>query len=169
MSCVPYRRKRAYFILTVPFLIVLVLVAVYLWSIGFALSLIFISLFIIANLSQSYCCAYQDCPYIGGFCPAVAGIMPSGMLARLIRGKRVKKSETLFNLLAAIAFLSLVGLIGFPLFWIADLSIPLAIGYFVLNIAYYTAFFLAICPACAIRDTCPGGKLQNVVSKNREG
>ena len=168
MSCVPYCRKRAYFILTVPFLILLILVAVYLWSISFALSLIFISLFVMANLFQSYCCAYQDCPYVGGFCPAVAGIMPSGMLARLIRGKTVKNSETLFNLFAAIALLSLLGLIGFPLFWIADLSIPLAIGYFTLNIAYYIAFVLAICPACAIRNTCPGGKLQNMVSKQRE-
>ena len=168
MSCVPYCRKRAYFILTVPFLILLILVAVYLWSISFALSMIFISLFVMANLFQSYCCAYQDCPYVGGFCPAVAGIMPSGILAKIILRKRVKKSETLFNLFAAIAFLSLLGLIGFPLFWIADLSIPLAIGYFTLNIAYYIAFFLIICPACAIRNTCPGGKLQNMVSKQRE-
>jgi len=168
MSCVPYCRKRAYFILTVPFLILLILVAVYLWSISFAISLVFISLFVMANLFQSYCCAYQDCPYAGGFCPAVAGIMPSGMLARLIRRKTVKKSEMLFNLFAAIAFLSLLGLIGFPLFWIADLSIPLAIVYFALNIAYYIAFSLAICPACAIRKTCPGGKLQNMVSKYRE-
>lgn len=168
MSCVPYARKRAYFILTVPFLILLILVAVYLWSISFSLSLIFISLFIMANLFQSYCCAYQDCAYAGGFCPAVAGIMPSSMLAKIILRKKVKRSKSLFDLFAAIAFLSLLGLIGFPLFWIADISISLAIGYFALNIAYYLTFFLAICPACAIRNTCPGGKLQSMVSKNRE-
>lgn len=92
MSCVPYSRKRAYFILTVPFLILLILVAVYLWSINFALSLIFISLFVTANLLQAYCCAYQECPYAGGFCPAVAGIMPSSMLAKIILRKKVKKA-----------------------------------------------------------------------------
>ncbi|MBA7678896.1 hypothetical protein ES703_87175 [subsurface metagenome] len=168
MSCVPYSRKRAYFILTVPFLILLILVAVYLWSVNFALALIFISLFVTANLLQAYCCAYQECPYAGGFCPAVAGIMPSSMLAKIILRKKVKRSKRLFDLFAAIAFLSLLGLIGFPLFWIIDISIPLAIGYFALNIVYYTTFFLAICPVCAIRNTCPGGKLQNMVLKNRE-
>ena len=92
MSCVPYSRKRAYFILTVPFLILLILVAVYLWSINFALSLIFISLFVTANLLQAYCCAYQECPYAGGFCPAVAGIMPSSILAKIILRKKVKNA-----------------------------------------------------------------------------
>jgi len=168
MSCVPYARKRAYLILTAPFVILLILVTIYLWSVNFALALIFISLFVMANLFQAYCCAYQECPYAGGFCPAVAGIMPSSILAKIILKKKVKRSKRLFDLFAAIAFLSLLGLIGFPLFWIAKINIPLAIGYFALNIAYYIAFFLAICPACAIRNTCPGGKLQSMVLKNRE-
>jgi hypothetical protein len=164
ISCVPYPRKRTYLILTVPFLALLVAVAVYLWTVSFVLALVFILLFVATNLFQSYCCAYQDCPYAGGFCPAVAGIMPSGLLAKVI-AKRIRKSRRLFSISAAIAFVALLGLLVFPLYWIAQIGIAMVIGYFVLNIIYYVTFLLSICPVCAIRDTCPGGRLRGTLRK----
>jgi len=163
MSCVPYSRRCLYLVLTIPFVLILILIFIYLWSFHFVLAIVFISFYITANLFQAYCCAYQACPYIGRFCPAVAGIIPSSLFAGIFYGKTIKRTKARFNLFATIAFFSLLGLAIFPLFWIAKISIKMAICYLIFNALYYVAFFLIICPVCAIRNTCPGGKLQDMV------
>jgi hypothetical protein len=170
MACVPYRRKTLYFVLTVPFLTVLILTAAYLWAFSpwltAGLALCYLGLFFL----QAYCCACQECPYVGRFCPAVAGIMPASWLAKSIYGRReIAKSKARFEIYAVIGFLGLLGIAILPLWWIAKLSVPLAVGYFVWQLVYYLIFELAICPVCAIRETCPGGKLQSVVWKKRAG
>jgi hypothetical protein len=168
MACVPYRRKTLYFVLTVPFLAILILVAVYLWAFSpwltAGLALCYLGLWFL----QAYCCACQECPYVGRFCPAVAGIMPASWLAKLIYGRReVVKSKARFEIYAVIGFSGLIGMAILPLWWIAKLSVPLAVGYFVWQLVYYLVFELMICPVCAIRETCPGGKLQSVVFRKR--
>lgn len=163
MACVPYRKKALYFTLTIPIMALVVLIFIYLWSFSFVLSIIFISFYILANIFQAYCCAYQECPYIGGFCPAIAGIMPANVIAKRFFLSRIEKSKAIFDLCATIASGSLLGSIVFPIFWIAKLSIVLAIAYPVLIVIYVIIFFLTICPVCAIRNTCPGGKLQNMM------
>ena len=104
MSCVPYRRKKLYFLLTVPLVVLLMAVFVYLWTFSLLLSIVFLSFYLAICFFQAYCCAYQDCPYVGGFCPAIVGILPSDTLAKLIYGQqKIVKSEKRFELHAALA------------------------------------------------------------------
>jgi hypothetical protein len=94
--------------------------------------------------------------------------MPASWLAKLIYGRReVVKSKARFEIYAVIGFSGLIGMAILPLWWIAKLSVPLAVGYFVWQLVYYLVFELMICPVCAIRETCPGGKLQSVVFRKR--
>jgi hypothetical protein len=170
MACVPYRRKTLYFVLAVPFLAILILSAVYLCTFSpwltAGLALCYLGLCFL----QGYCCACQECPYVGRFCPAIAGIVPASWLAKLIYGHRgIVKSKTRFEIYAVIGFLGLLGMAILPLWWIAKLSVPLAVGYLAWQFVYYLVFELTICPVCAIRETCPGGKLQSVVWKKRVG
>ena len=164
MSCVPYRRKGLYLAVTAPFLALLVLVFAYLWTFSFILSLVFASFYFAMCYFQAYCCAYQDCPYVGGFCPAIAGIVPASALAKLAYGrKQITRSKRAFEVHAAIAFAAWIGLIAWPLFWLSRLGVWATVGYVVCHALYYTVFGLTICPVCAVRDTCPGGRLQKIV------
>ncbi len=164
LSCVPFPKRILYLVLTVPLLLILVLVFVLLWAYGPLLSLIFLLLFLATCYFQSYCCAYQECPYIGHFCPAIAGIVPASLLARFIyRSKRFVKSERKFRTNIVLATTSWLALAIFPLFWIARVHTLLAVAYIACHLAYSLTFSLTICPYCAIRDTCPGGKLQRAL------
>ena len=166
MSCVPYRRKGLYFLLTIPFVLLLIGTFVYLWTFSFVLSLVLALFYGMTCLFQAYCCAYQDCPYVGGFCPAVAGIMPASLLAKLIYGQgRITKSKRMFETQATFGVIGLLGMAFFPVFWIAKLGLLFAIGYVVYHGLNYVVFLFTICPACAIRHTCPGGKLLGVLVK----
>ena len=166
MSCVPYRRKGLYLVLTVPFLVLLVLIFGYLWTYSFVLSLVFGLLYLTMSLFQAYCCAYQDCPYVGGFCPAVIGIMPASLIAKVLYGNReIVKSKERFGLHATLALISWLGLIALPLFWIAKRGIAFAVGYVACHVVYTAIFGLTVCPACAIRDICPGGKFHRWVRR----
>jgi len=166
LSCVPYRRKGLYFALTIPLLSLLILAFIYLWTFNFVLPIVFVSFYLAMCYFQIYCCAYQDCPYVGGFCPAIVGIMPSSIMTKFIYGKKnIIKSKKSFEIHATLAFTGWLGLILFPLFWIAKLGILFAVGYAACHAVYYLIFGLTICPACAVRRTCPGGKLQSIVLK----
>jgi len=171
MSCVPYRRKGLYLVLTVPFLVLLALIFGYLWTYSFVLSLVFGLFYLSTSFFQAYCCAYQDCPYVGGFCPAIIGIMPASLIAKVIYGNReIVKSKERFGLYATLAVISWLGLVAFPLFWITKLGMAFAAGYVVYHVVYTVIFGLTICPACAIRDICPGGKFQSWVrQRSRRG
>ena len=166
MSCVPYRRKRLYFVLTLPLIMLLIAVFVYLWTISFILSLVFLVFYLVMSYFQAYCCVYQDCPYVGGFCPAVLAILPANLCAKHLYGRQgVVKSKKAFSLQASLAIAGWLGLIVSPVFWVATLGVGFAVGYVVIHVVYTVIFGFTICPVCAIRDTCPGGKLQGVVSK----
>jgi hypothetical protein len=166
MACVPYRRKGLYFVLTIPFFAVFISVFVYLWTFSLVLSIVFLLLYLGACLFQAYCCAYQDCPYVGEFCPAVAGIIPASLFTKLIYGRReITRSKRRFDIHVIIAAACGLGFIVFPLPWISKLGFWFGAGYIAFVVAYLLIFFLTICPACAIRHTCPGGKLQSIVLK----
>ena len=164
MTCVPYARKTAYQLLTVPFLALLLAVLIYLWTIGIGPALVFLSFFILACVFQAYCCAYQDCPYIGGWCPGIAGIMPASFFAKLFYGKKIVKSKERFALFGIIAFCGLLGLAFFPLYWLGQTSVWLAAGYVLLHVVYYVPYLMIVCPKCAIRNTCPGGRCHQLIS-----
>jgi hypothetical protein len=118
---------------------------------------------------MAYCCVYQDCPYVGGFCPGAAGLMPASILAKLIYGKKkIVKSKKAFDINASIAFVAFLGMPFFPVYWIAKLGIVYAIGYISVHIVYYVVFLKFICEVCAIRHICPGGKFRNKVFKDKD-
>ena len=165
-TCVPYRKKELYFLLTAPILLVFLLVFIYLWSFNFLFSFIFLGFYLLTCFFQAYCCAYQECPYIGGFCPAVIGIMPASYLAKwLYSGRKMIRTPQRFNTFATLGVICWIGLGAFPLYWLSKLGIGLAAAYLALLVIYALVFGLTICPACAIRDSCPGGQFYPFVKK----
>lgn len=166
LACVPYQRRGLYFALTIPLITLMILVFIYLWNINIWLSFGLLGCYFAASFFQAYCCAYQECPYIGGFCPAISGIYPANIIAKLLySGKNFVKSKARLETHGALAMLGWLGMATFPLYWLWQLGPVYAIGYFASHIVYYLIFGLTICPKCAIRDTCPGGKLQRVILK----
>lgn len=165
MSCVPYKRFWLYFLLTIPLLAIMGFAGYVLWIDWYGYGLIYISFWLLTNIFQSYCCAYQDCPYTGRLCPAVAGIIPASFLGKLLQKMKVKKSKIVFEIFAIFGSLNLLALIVFPLYWLFVYHIVAFVGYLIIIIIYAFAFLLTICPACAIRDTCPGGQASNKLRK----
>ncbi|MEJ2567609.1 MAG: hypothetical protein P8Z50_01825 [candidate division WOR-3 bacterium] len=162
-ECVPYKRKKLYLLLTIPIVILYLAIIVYLWQVNKLIFAVYCSLFILVILFQSYCCAYQNCPYMGKFCPGLGGfIIPASIVALLL--KKVKKVKVLFDLFASIAFICLLGIILLPVYFIYKLELYLLIFYSVIVITYSILFLLLICPVCAIRDTCPAGKTSSNIS-----
>lgn len=163
LTCVPYRRKGLYFTLTIPMILAFVVVLAYLGTYHPILAFIFFSLYLMTCIFQAYCCAYQECPYIGKFCPAVAGITPSNLIAKFLYGSGLmNKSKRLFETHALIASATLFGMMIFPIYWIAKIGIGWTVAYIVFVIVYLLTFTLTICPVCAIRGSCPAGKIHNL-------
>lgn len=164
-DCIPYKRKVLYLFLTIPIIILYVVIIVHLWEVGKLIFIIYCSFFVLAILFQSYCCAYQSCPYIGKFCPGLGGfIVPASIVALLLR--KVKKVKTLFDLFASLAFICLLAIILLPVYFIYKLGVNLLIFYSTIVIAYSILFLVLICPVCAIRDTCPAGKVSSNINKS---
>jgi hypothetical protein len=162
--CIPYRRKALYVALTVPLVLLLLSVLVYLGGYSIVLSIAFLFLYLATCYFQAYCCVYQNCPYVGRFCPAIMGIILSSYLAKLVYDKRrMVKSRVLFAVHAVLASLCGICLVVLPLRWIVKLGTVVAVVYALCILAYLLIFGLTICPVCAIRNTCPGGKLQSIV------
>lgn len=168
LTCVPFSRKRLYFVLTVPLVVLMLWTFVYLWSHSPVLSLGYLLLYGLTCYFQAYCCAYQSCPYVGGFCPAIAAIMPASPLTKFIYGRKpLRRSEKLFEVNATLASLAALGLIVLPVPWLAKSGIGLAVGYVAFALAYLVVFCLTICPVCATRQTCPAGKVHQIVLRRR--
>ena len=161
-DCVPFKKKILYLLLTIPIITIFIAISIYLWLTSLISFIIYCSLFLMVIVSQSYCCAYQNCPYIGKFCPGIGGIIIiSSVIAFL--WKKTKKSKILFELFATLGFICLMRITLFPIFYIYKLSVIILIGYLIIAIFYCIAFGGLICPVCAIRDTCPGGKMSEKI------
>ena len=163
-DCIPYKRKALYLLLTGPIVVLYLVIIGYLWEVDKLIFTVYCSLFVLIILFQSYCCTYQNCPYMGKFCPGMGGfIVPASIVALLL--KKVKRVKTLFNLFALLAFLCLLGIILLPVYFIYKLGLNLLIFYSVIVIAYSLLFLVLICPVCAIRDSCPAGKVSSNMFK----
>lgn len=167
MTCMPYKRKKLYLLLTVPLLALFGSIFVYLWIINPVLGLLFVGFYLGICIFQSYCCACQDCPYIGirQFCPGILGIVPSSWIAKLPFIRQAKKSKTAFELSAAIGSLFILAFLIFPLIWLIELGINVTIAYIGFIVIYLVLFVWNICPACATRYTCPAGKISNAMHR----
>lgn len=167
-ECVPFRKRALYLTLTVPMGVIFFAVAVHLLLTNTVAFFVFGAMLATVILAQSYCCAYQDCPYIGGFCPGIGGAtVLSSRIALLLAG--VRKSEKLFNLFSALGTVCLLGIIVLPLFFMHGLGIAVPAAYFFVAVLYLIIFFLMICPGCAIRDSCPGGKMSTKLLRAKDG
>ena len=159
LTCVPYAHKGRYVVQTTILLVVVGIVFLYLWTINPLLSLLMIVFYLGTNYFQAYCCVYQDCPYVGQFCPAVFGIFPANLIARRLSRKGITRSKKKFERHATIAFTFWLGIVFLPVYWLYLLDLLIAIGYVVFQIASFLIFTLTVCPKCAIRDTCPAGAI----------
>ena len=163
-ECIPYKRKALYLLLTIPIIILYLVIMGYLWKINTIVFGIYVSLFALSILFQSYCCEYQSCPYIGKFCPGIGGfIVPASVVALLL--KNIKRSKMLFDLFALLAFICLLGIVIVPVYFIYKLKMSFLIFYLSIVIGYSVLFLAFICPACATRDTCPAGKVSSKISR----
>jgi hypothetical protein len=179
MSCYPFRRKKLYLAIVIPYVAVLAAVFFYLLVSKdpggrsaartgrcYLRGLTYLAFYLGMCYFQAYCCACQECPYIGEFCPALAGIYPANILARMKYGKKgAIKSEEAFKANATAAAFCWGGMMLFPLPRLARRSAVLAAAYLLVHALYYLAHGLILCPVCSIRDTCPGGMLQSMVLK----
>ena len=166
LSCVPYHRKGLYLALTIPMLLLMLAVLIYLGTYSILLSLAFLACYVVMSTFQAYCCAYQECPYVGGFCPAVLGIMPASLIAKVLYGNReIVRTKARFETHATVAILGWLGLAFLPVYWLAKLGTGYALAYVAVHALYALVFGLTICPVCAIRDTCPGGKIHKLFQR----
>lgn len=164
-KCIPYPRKGLYWLISIPYLGLLIITAIYLWQFGILISAIYISFYILSVILHGYICTFSGCPYKGEFCPGALAYFPVGKIALLFDKMKVKKSELLFNMFFGFVMLLSLGIIIFPLYWINSLGAGYSIGYILIILVYFIAFILAICPKCAMRFNCPLGKLSNSIFK----
>jgi hypothetical protein len=166
-NCVPYQRKTLYLVLTIPMMIIYIAIAVLLWHINFVFFAIYVVLFVLVALFMSYVCVYWECPYVGRFGPCVGGFcLPASQIARL--HKKSDISETRYNLYLNLAYLSFFGIILFPIYFLFMQGFLYLLGYLGVVLVYWLLFTLFICPFCATRHICPGGraavKIQEVIA-----
>jgi hypothetical protein len=130
-----------------------------LWIKHYWLTFIYFSFYALTNIFQSYYCVSINCPYIGKFCPAVAGIMPTSWIAKLLKKLHPKPNKKIAEVFALLGALMLLCLVIFPLYWLFQYHIVAFIGYLLGIMVYAFAFLLTICPVCASRELCPGGQM----------
>ena len=96
--------------------------------------------------------------------------MPAAWIAKLWQIMNVNKNKKLAEAFAIFGSLMLLGLIGFPLYWLFQYHIVAFFGYLIGIIIYAFTFLLTICPVCASVKACPGGqaslKLRRVKSES---
>lgn len=156
-ECVPFRRKTLYLLLTVPMMAMYVAIAVLLWQVNIVAFAVYCALFPIVALGQSYACVYWECPYVGRFAPCVGGFcLPSSQIARLL--KNVRRSERTYNVAVTVAFLALLGIAVLPVPFLYGQGLVYLLAYLGIVVVYAVAFLWWICPVCATRQVCPGGK-----------
>ena len=156
-NCVPYPRKSLYLLLTIPMIAIYVAIAAFLWKVNLTVFVIYLALFIVVAVSQSYVCVYWQCPYVGKFAPCVGGFcLPSSQLARLF--KNAKRSESLYNIAVTLAFAAFLGIIVLPIYFLYQQGIVYLLGYLGIVLIYASSFLWWICPVCGTRHVCPGGQ-----------
>lgn len=168
-KCVTYERKTLYSLLTLPMIILYIAVAAYLWTISLPAFIVYCTFFVLVAVLQGYVCACWECPYIGRFGPCLGGMcLPSSQISRLFRN--IKKTETSYTIISTLAFLNILAVIVFPVYFIYQLNVTWLLAYLALATAYVLCFLLFICPVCATRQLCPlgqtGVKLQRTINRN---
>jgi hypothetical protein len=146
--------KLLYAISMIPFIIVFVGTAWYLATVSGYLFLLFIGLYLAANLFQAGCCV--GCPYRGRYCPALCGVYLGNIFSTLLYRNRSYEPR-FFERNAAMAETLLLVLVALPLYWIFQAAwyyVPLYLG---LLAAHFLLFMPTQCEKCSYNTICPGG------------
>jgi hypothetical protein len=167
-SCVPYRRKSLYLLLTIPMIGMYVAIAAFLWQVSTVVLVVYCALFLVVAICQSYVCVYWQCPYVGKFAPCVGGFcLPSSQIARLL--KNASRSERTYNLALGLASVGLLGIVVVPTYFLYRRSAVYLLAYLGIVLVYAASFLWLVCPACGTRHVCPGGqtstKLRAMITK----
>jgi Zn finger protein HypA/HybF involved in hydrogenase expression len=156
-TCVPYKRKALYLLLTLPMIAMYVAIAAFLWTTHWAYVAIYCGLFVLVAAFQSQVCVHWQCPHVGSFAPCVGGFcLPSSQIARLFR--RTKRSERMYPISLTLAYVSFFGIILFPIYFIYRQGLVYLLVYVGVVAVYASCFLRFICPACGARHVCPGGQ-----------
>ncbi|UYP47566.1 hypothetical protein NEF87_003851 [Candidatus Lokiarchaeum ossiferum] len=167
-SCVPFKKKGFYFGMTIPFLLVSLGILIFLGVTNVWLALLYLYLYLHTSFFQAFCCVHQECPYIGGFCPAVIGILPAPYIAKWLKSTlKLPLSKKKFDFVINVAFIGFLGFIFLPIYWLFQAYFIVGISYIIIVVVYLLVFGFYICPSCAIRDTCPGGKVHQLFKRQK--
>jgi len=142
LSCVPYPRKGLYWLITLPYLIVLVTTMLYLWSIRSNIALVYFGLYILSTLLHGYVCSFSECPYKGTSCPGAFGWFGVGLMAGLFSSMKIRKSQNLINLFFLLVMISLLGIVLIPLFWLYKAKWIFSVAYFLFMLIHFFSFIL---------------------------
>ena len=163
-TCVPYPKKGIYWLVTLPYLIVLIGVTAYLWSYNMSVAITYFSLYLISTLLHGYVCSFSECPYKGTFCPGAFGWFPVGKIAGKLK-KPEKRNDKVTGILFLFIMLCTLGILAIPVYWINKLGITSSIGYVFLVLLHFFSFVIFVCPKCAGRGNCPTAKLSDSLNK----
>lgn len=154
--------RRYYFLSLIPFAIGFV-GAVYIMStFSIYLSLIFLGLYLIANVFQAGACV--GCPYRGKFCTAIFGVYLGNLISSIIYKNR-SFDQRFFNINAEIASIAAIITLLLPIYWLFIYGWYYLVAYFILIFIHIFLFYRLFCPKCSYSDTCPGGRLVHKLSK----
>jgi len=150
------RRDRLLYFATLVFFLVAFFGAAYLLATeSIYLMVIFLLLYIAANVFQAGCCI--GCPYRGRFCPAVFGMYLGNFLSATVYKSRTS-APGFFRINANLAEFFLAATLLFPIYWLV-ISNWVYLAVFLLLVALHVvAFFPVMCPKCSYNGTCPGGQ-----------
>lgn len=163
-TCVPYPKKGIYWLVTVPYLIVLMGVAAYLWSYNVSVAITYFSLYLISTLLHAYVCSFSECPYKGTLCPGAFGWFPVGKIAGK-SNKSKTKNDKVIGILFMFIILCILGIFTLPLYWISKQGLIFSIAYGIFIGIHFFSFVIFVCPKCAGRGYCPTAKLSNSLNK----
>ena len=156
-NCVPYKRKSLYLLMTLPMIVLYIVVAAHLWTVGIIIFTIYCAFFVMVAISMGYVCVHWRCPYIGKFGPCAGGFcLPASQIARLF--KKLKRSETTYHIVISVAYANFFGILFFPVYFMYKLGIIYLLAYLGVNIVYWLCLLLFICPFCGTRHVCHGGQ-----------
>ena len=162
-TCIPYPRKGIYWLVTLPFVMVLIGVAIFLGTFNISLAITYFSFYIVSTFLHGYVCSFSECPYKGTFCPGAFGWFPVGKIAGKLKPK--KKNDQLIGILFMFIMLCILGILVLPLYWLSNLGLAASIGYGLFIVIHFFSFVIFICPKCAGRGYCPTAKLSNTLNK----
>ncbi len=147
--------KLLYALAMIPFLTGFVGTSYLLSTYSTALTLFWLSLYILTNVFQAGCCV--GCPYRGQYCPALCGVYLGNFLSTILYKDR-QFDEAFFERNAKAGELMLLVCIVFPLYWIFQTDWHLVLVYLLLLGAHFVIFMPAQCEKCGYNSTCPGGQ-----------